>query len=232
MKDLLYQLYFATSRSSFRMEYPLRTAVTLFSWSCWFSTLRWPHLQSFCAYGFVLQIIRSTTTCIMSLMCFHRASWHLQIKSCTTCTQVQSSAEGGLGRTSAIMTMIMITDDLGTVQCVSNGDLITTHGGQSKLDWIQRGGNVADVLIVKIKPAGVRNRPSIILCDFHVNPNQRGLPIIDFPHNMPVTDPLVTGVLLIVLIFYLLNYCYNSFKGRECDMHKLIETLELIVAQI
>ena len=126
----------------------------------------------------------------------------------------------------------MIADVLETLQCVSNGDLITTHGGQSKLDWIQRGGNVADVLIVKIKPAGVRSRPSIFLCDFHVNPNQRDLPIIDVPRDMPVTDPLVKGVLLLVLIFYLLHYCYNSLKGRECDMHRLIETLELIGAQI
>ena len=90
------------------------------------------------------------------------------------------------------------------------------------------------MLVVKIKPAGVRNGPSIFLCDFQVNTDytdQRGVATADIPHVMPVIDPMLKGIAFIGFVFYLLCFW---LKGGQCDLHKMIETLDQIaqIAQI
>ena len=71
----------------------------------------------------------------------------------------------------------LLCTDLKMLQCLHEGDLITTHAGQDKLNRIQGRSKFAEVLVVKILQDDDEQEPPIYLCDFNVNPLRFRLPI-------------------------------------------------------
>ena len=65
--------------------------------------------------------------------------------------------------------MVLNVSDADGMQCVQNGDIMTSKKGQAQLSLDQPRGKFADLLYVVLRP-NVLDGDALVMCDFNVNP--------------------------------------------------------------